>query len=140
MWPNRPFPRGSIPGVGRSHNWRASASGTLASMKLPKARGSGRQVGAGQFGEVDPDLGPDLGLPFDLQATRQPGGGVDEVGASRRVDGLGNAANGQQGRQAAVRWETRGSGGWAQRRCGTPWTPEGSRRYHRMVRLGAFRA
>ena len=25
--------------------------------------------------------------------------------------------------QAAVRWETRGSGGWAQRRCGTPWTP-----------------
>ncbi len=44
-------------------------------MKLPKARCSGRQVGAGQFGEVDPDLGPDPGLPFDLQAARQPGGG-----------------------------------------------------------------
>ncbi len=68
-------------------------------MKLPKARGPGRQVGAGQFGEVDPDLGPDLGLPFDLQATRQPGGAWTKwAPAVAGVDGLGNAANGQQGR------------------------------------------
>ena len=68
-------------------------------MKLPKARGSGRQVGAGQFGEVDPDLGPDLGLPFDLQAARQPGGAWTKwAPAVAGVDGLSNAANGQQGR------------------------------------------
>ena len=68
-------------------------------MKLPKARGPGRQVGAGQFGEVDPDLGPDLGLPFDLQAARQPGGAWTKwAPAVAGVDGLGNAANGQQGR------------------------------------------
>ena len=67
-------------------------------MKLPKARGSGRQVGAGQFGEVDPDLGPDLGLPFDLQAARQPGGAWTKwAPAVAGVDGLSNAANGQQG-------------------------------------------
>ena len=68
-------------------------------MKLPKARGPGRQVGADQLGEVDPDLGPDLGLPFDLQATRQPGGAWTKwAPAVAGVDGLGDAANGQQGR------------------------------------------
>ena len=110
-------------------------------MKLPKARGSGRQVGAGQFGEVDPDLGPDLGLPFDLQAARQPGGGAWKWRQPSRVSTASvTPQTASRAAQAAVRWETRGSGGWAQRRCGTPWTPEGSRRYHRMVRLGAFRA
>ena len=90
-------------------------------MKLPKARGGpGRQVGAGQLREVDPDLGA---RPWP--AVRLPGGAAERTAAGtkwRQPSRVSTASvtpqTASRVAQAAVRWETRGSGGWAQRALG----------------------